>query len=178
MRGKKKKTMRLCIYASLHLIPFVLCYLLFAPAQAIELQGGVAFTVDSAREYVQEGTPYGIEIPGNYYQLREDNIERKVYSYNNNHDIIGITVQYINDPYRTYIYNKNKTLIFTEKYDKPVNIYPHRGYRYNLDGKLILTSLTVSKNEMFRFNPNGKLIAHSINGVIYDENGEIIGNSK
>jgi len=31
---------------------------------------------------------------------------------------------------------------------------------------------------MFRFTPDGELIAHAINGVIYDENGNVIGTAK
>ncbi|MDD3435568.1 MAG: hypothetical protein PHC64_00290 [Candidatus Gastranaerophilales bacterium] len=144
------------------------------PAFSTELEGGVTFNVDSAREYVQEGQKDNIDISGPI-KLETDNIEKIVYSKNTLGEIIGITVQYKGEPDRAYIYDKNKNLIYFEKYDKPVSIYPHRGYRYNLKGQLVLTSLTVSKDEMFRFNPQGKLIVHSINGVIYDENGQIIG---
>lgn len=168
-----------------HLL-FAVCYLLFALiilifvpcSQAIELQGGVKYSVDSARDYIQEGLPDNVNIPEKYYQLQSDNVEKTVYSYNNAHEIIGITVAYINEPAKAYIYNKNGALIYMDKYDKPVNVYPHRGYRYDLDGKLILTSLTVSKNELFRFSPNGSLLVHSVNGVIYDENGNVIGSGK
>ena len=54
----------------------------------------------------------------------------------------------------------------------------YRGYRYDLNGTLILTSLTVSKKELFRFTPEGQLLVHSINGIIYDENGRVIGRAK
>lgn len=154
------------------LLPFT------STAQAMELQGGVKYSVDSARDYIQEGLPDNVNIPEKYYQLQSDNVEKTVYSYNNAHEIIGITVAYINEPAKAYIYNKNGTLIYMDKYDKPVNAYPHRGYRYDLNGKLILTSLTVSKNELFRFSPSGSLLVHSVNGVIYDENGNVIGSGK
>lgn len=147
-------------------------------AYAIELQGGVKYSVDSARDYIQEGLPDNVNIPEKYYQLQSDNVEKIVYSYNNSHEIIGITVAYINEPAKAYIYNKNGTLIYMDKYDKPVNVYPHRGYRYDLNGKLILTSLTVNKNELFRFSPDGMLIAHSVYGIIYDDKGNIIGSGK
>lgn len=142
---------------------------------ATELQGGVSFDTNSARKYLQEGQMDNIEISGPYEFKNDSSVQKLVYSYDNYGQIIGITVQYKNNPNMAYIYGRSNNLIYVDKYDKPVNIYPHRGYRYNLDGKLILTSLTVSKNEQFRFSPEGKLIAHSINGVIYDENGNIIG---
>lgn len=145
---------------------------------AMEIQGGVSFNVNSAREYVQAGQPDGVTIPDNYYQFQANNVDKVVYSKNNEGDIIGITVRYMNEPTKAYIYNRNKNLIYVDKYDKPTDIYPHRGYRYDLDGNLILTSLTVSKNEMFRFSADGHLIAHSINGIIYDEKGNIIGSGK
>lgn len=143
-----------------------------------ELKGGVSFDVNSAREYLQKGQSDSIEISGPYTFKDDNKVQKKVYSYNNNGAVTGITVQYKNEPNKAYIYGKNNNLIYIDKYDKPINIYPHRGYRYNLDGKLILTSLTVSKNELFRFSPEGKLIAHSVNGIIYDENGNVIGSGK
>ena len=144
----------------------------FSFAQPIE--GGVSFTVNSARQYLQEGQTNNIDITGPF-QFEMKNTQKVVYSYNLSHQVIGITVQYVNEPNMAYIYGPNNSLIYVDKYDKSTDIYPHRGYRYDLSGKLNLTSLTVSKNEMFRFSPEGKLIAHSVNGIIYDENGKVIG---
>lgn len=146
-------------------------------AFAKALQGGISFTVDSARGYVHENQVENINITGPY-KFEAKNTGKVVYSYNNSGEVIGITVEYINEPTKAYIYGKNGELIYVDQYDRPVNLYPHRGYRYNLDGKLILSSLTVSKNEMFRFSPDGKLIAHSVNNIIYDENGNVIGKAK
>jgi len=160
-----------------HLL-FTFCLLFFAPyVSATALQGGVSFDVNSARQYVQDGQPNGVDIPDTRYEFQADNIEKIVTSYNNSGEAVGVTVQYINEPTKTYIYKKGH-LAYVEKYDKPINIYPHRGYRYNLDGKLVSTSLSATKNELFRFDSNGKLLVHSINGVIYDENGKVIGNGK
>lgn len=147
------------------------------PIFAMKIEGGVSYTVDSARDYLQQGQENSAQ-PSGHFKFEADSAQKVVYSYNNNNQVIGITVQYINEPKSAYIYNKNGTLIYFEKYDRPVDVYPHRGYRYDMNGNLNLSSLTVSKNEMFRFSPEGKLIAHSINGVIYDESGNIIGHGK
>lgn len=156
----------------------VFSFLFFiAPCISIEIQGGVSYTVDSARDYLQDGQPDNIQISGPY-TLQANNVEKLVYSYNNQKQIVGITVQYKGEENKAYIYNAAQKLIYIDKYDKPINVYPHRGYRYNLEGKLVLTSLSVSKNELFRFDPKGNLLAHSINGIIYDENGEVIGSGK
>ena len=159
--------------------PILILFFIFGGGVfATELQGGVSFNVDSARDYLQEAQTDSIEISGPYNFKNSTKVQKKVYSYNNNGDVIGITVQYKKDSDKAYIYGRDNNLIYVDKYDKSVDIYPHRGYRYNLEGKLILSSLTVSKTEQFRFSPEGKLIAHSINGVIYDENGNVIGTGK
>jgi hypothetical protein len=152
--------------------------IVISPTFAQPIQGGVSFDVNSAREYVQEGQSDSADVSGPMFYENGSNVEKVVYSYNNGGEVIGITVQYINDSQTAYIYGKNKNLIYIDKYDKPVDVYPHRGYRYNLDGKLTLTSLTVSKKEMFRFTPDGALIAHSVKGITYDESGKVIGKSK
>lgn len=156
----------------------LLIFILTANVSFAEMiEGGVKYTVDSARDYVQEGQQNNIEVSGPY-EFSAKNTEKVVYSYNNEHEVIGITVQYINEPTKAYIYGRNRTLIFIDKYDKPTCIYPHRGYRYDMNGQLNLASLTVSKNETFRFSPNGKLIAHTLNGTTYDEDGNVIGTAK
>lgn len=152
--------------------------LIFSPrGWTTELKGGVTYTVDSARSYLESGTPDGVDISDNYYKVQAQNVEKMVTSYNNAGEVVGVTVQYINEPMKAYIYKKGD-LAYVETYDKPVNVYPHRGYRYNLGGELVSSSLTVSKKEMFRFDAKGKLIAHSVNGIIYDEKGNVIGNGK
>lgn len=156
----------------------ILSIFIFTPMYGVELQGGVSFDVNSAREYVQEKQVDNINISGPIIFDKNSETQKVVYSYNNNGDVIGITVQYKGEPKLAYIYNAQNQLIYVDKYDKPIDIYPHRGYRYNLKGELVLTSLTVSKKEMFRFDPKGKLIAYSLNGIIYDEKGKKIGTGK
>lgn len=158
------------------LLLILICFFLANFACAMQLEGGVKFNVDSARSYVLQGQSQTAEIPG-HYRLSLENTERVVYSYNNNGDVIGITVQYVNEPTRGYIYDRHGRLIFMDVYDKPTNQYPHRGYRYKPDGNIFLSTLSVSKEELFRFTPEGELLAHSLNGVIYDENGNKIGTS-
>jgi len=160
------------------LIYLFLCVLSFVPSvSALELEGGVKYNVDSAREYLREAQVDNIQISGPY-KFEAKNAEKVVYSYNNAGDVVGITVQYINEPTKGYIYDKRGNLIYMDKYDKSVNIYPHRGYRYRMDGRLDLTTLSLSKKEQFRFSPSGKLLAHAVNGVIYDESGNVIGSAK
>jgi hypothetical protein len=161
-------------------IIYLFIFILFfsSIATGMELKGEAVFNVDSAREYLKEGQSDNIEINAPKFFADSSNVEKMVSSYDNGGNLIGITVQYKQESNKAYIYDINNRLIYVDRYDKSVNIYPHRGYRYNLEGKLILSSLTVSKDEQFRFSPEGKLIVHSIKNIIYDENGKIIGFGK
>lgn len=145
------------------------------PSFSIELQGGVSFDVKSAREYVKEGQVDNVTISAHTTFTDDKSVKKKVYSYNTAGNVIGITVQYKDASDKAYIYGADGRLKYMDKYDCDVDTYPHRGYRYDLGGNLIITSLTVSKKEQFRFTPQGELVAHAINGIIYDENGNIIG---
>lgn len=144
-------------------------------AFSAELKGGVSFDVKSARNYLLEGQIDNVDISKHPFFQHDDKVERVVYSYNNNGDIIAATVQYKDDHTTAYIYGRDNNLKYIEKYDRPVNLYPHRGYRYNLEGKLTAQSLTVSPTELFRFSPTGKLLIHSVNGIMYDDNGKKYG---
>lgn len=157
------------------LIVFVLSNLaVFADS----ISGGVSYDTNSARKYLQSGQVNEIAQPKKHLAFVDDsNIEKMTYSYLNPDQIMARTVVYKGDTMTAYIYDgTSNKLKYVDKYDKDINIYPHRGYRYNLSGKLVLTSLTIDSNEQFRFTPDGKLLAHSQNGVIYDEKGNIIGN--
>lgn len=162
-------------------IPIVLFFtfcIFHCSAFAATLQGGVAFDVKSARDYVQDGIPDGVRVEQAYVFSNSDAVKKKVCSYNNIGEVIATTVTYKNEPDKAYIYGRSNQLIYVDQYDRNIDEYPHRGYRYDTNGQLTLTSLTVSANEMFRFDPNGKLLAHSVYGVIYDEQGNVIGHRK
>lgn len=161
------------------IIYIILFSLIFANVvSAMELQGGVKFDVKSAREYLQEGEPDNVDISGPSRFTQTASAGKAVYSYDNEGNVTGITVQCKNDPTKAYIYGKDYNLKYINQYDKPTNIYPHRGYRYDLNGKLVLSSLVISPDEQFRFDMDGNLIAHSIKNIIYDEKGNAIGKFK
>lgn|SRR5574344_1083045 len=141
------------------------------------IEGGVVYNTDTAREYVQEGIPRDFTFSGHVY-FDNTNIQKALYTYSTDGSVIGITVVYKGESDVAYIYGRDRRLKYVDKYDRNINLYPHRGYRYDLAGNLILTSLTVSKKELFRFSPSGELIIHSIGGVIYDENGKVLGRAK
>lgn len=157
----------------------IVAILISTTSFATVIEGGLKYNTQTAREYVFNDIPqFKLDANIPYYFKRSTNVEKLIYSYDNYNNIIGITVQYKNELNKAYIYDKDKNLIYIDLYDKNTNLYPHRGYRYNMQGKLILTSLSVNKDEHFRFDYQGNLIAHSVNNIIYDENGNQIGTSK
>lgn len=159
----------------LFVIIFALCNLaVFADS----VSGGVSYNITSARKYLQSGQVNEIAPPKKYLLfVNGSNIEKITYSYITSDQILGRTVVYKDDSTIAYIYDgATDKLKYVDKYDNDINVYPHRGYRYDLKGKLILTSLTLSENEQYRFTPDGKLLAHAANGIIYDASGNIIGN--
>lgn len=144
---------------------------------ADSISGGVNYNAKTARQYVQSNQVNEIApLKRHLVFLNGDNVEKVTFSYINPDLILARTVVYKGENTTAYIYDgTSNKLIYIDKYDKDINVYPHRGYRYNLQGKLVLTSLTIDNNEQYRFSPAGKLIAHSASGVIYDEQGNIIG---
>lgn len=145
---------------------------------ADSISGGVNYTVNSARQYVQSSQVNKIDPLKSHLVFQDQgNVEKITYSYIYEDQKMAKTVVYKGESTTAYIYDGTiNKLMYIDKYDKNINIYPHRGYRYNLEGKLVLTSLTIDNNEQYRFSPGGKLLAHSQNGTIYDEQGNVIGN--
>ncbi|MFA7658768.1 MAG: hypothetical protein WCY19_04985 [Candidatus Gastranaerophilaceae bacterium] len=141
---------------------------------ATELQGGISYTVDSAREYIQQGQVNDIGPQGHLYYDGNSYNADVIYGYNSNNVPIGFDVRFKDDLTISYTYGMDNRLRSIAKYDKPSDTYPHRGYIYNTGGKLIKTTLMVSKNNGFAFTPNGKLITHMVNGIGYLGNTNII----
>lgn len=156
-------------------IILILTLMLALPVFSQELQCGVAYDVNSARSYVQEGQESDIGQQSNLYY---DGVNPKdvdiIYEYNSNGVPISFNVLYKDDLKRDYIYKMDNKLLYVNKYDKDVTIFPHRAYTYTPNGKLVHTSLIVSKGNCFVFLPNGKLLARVVNSVYYLGNTNIV----
>lgn len=153
----------------------IIALMLALPAFSQELQGGVTYDVNSARAYVQEGQEDTIFVGNNFYF---DGVNAKdvdvMYVYNSNGTPNSFNVRYKDDLKRSYCYGMNNKLIDVAKYDKDSTIYPHRVYTYAPDGKLINTSLMISKGNGFVFTPKGKLVVRIVDHTGYLGNTNII----
>lgn len=143
-------------------------------AFADQLQGGVSYNESTAREYIQQGQINDIGPQGHLYYDGNSYNADVIYGYNSNNVPIGFEVRFKDDLTVSYTYGMDNRLKFVTKYDRPSDIFPHRGYEYNTSGKLIKTTLITSKNNGFAFTPKGKLIAHLVNGIGYLGNTNII----
>ena len=76
------------------------------------IQGEVDFDVPAARQYVFDDIPqFKLCTDMPYEFKRSNNVQKMIYSYDNFNRIIGITVQYKNEPDKAYIYDKDKITI-------------------------------------------------------------------
>ena len=73
----------------------------------------------------------------------------------------------------TYYYTPDGTLKNIELYFLNQS-YPLRSAKYNIDGTLDSTTISISKDEQFVFDKNKKLLAHWIGKNCYDEHGQLI----
>ena len=143
-------------------------------AFADELQGGITYDVNSARVYVQDGQVSDIGQQSNLYYSSNGSDADIRYGYKANNVPDGFVVRYKDDLTRAYIYGMDNKLKYVDKYDKSSDIFPHRGYKYAPSGKLVNTSLSISKGNSFVFTPKGKLIARFVDGIGYLGNTNIV----
>lgn len=147
------------------------------------LQGGISYTVDSAR--IEAFTNIQSRININDYKSYFIDPNYVV-----NKNVINKHKVKIRDRYITFFsdktyaiyYKKNKSVQFY--YDKNGKLdfisfsinkkYPIKVLKYDRNGILDSTSLFISNNESFVFDLNKKLIAHWKGNNCYNEKGELV----
>ena len=81
-------------------------------------------------------------------------------------------VQYNDDPLYSWYYSSSGRLMnFTRK---DSDGYPCKITKFKPDGTIINQGYRVSDKESFLFSPNGKLLAHWVGEICYDEYNNII----
>ena len=88
----------------------------------------------------------------------------------------GYVVIYHDNPDYAYYYSTGGYLVaidFDDKYRD--NTYPYKIGKYSpLTGNLISIALYISEDEQYSYSKNGKLKAHWVGHVGYNEKGKII----
>jgi len=155
------------------------------------LTGFVSYTVESAKRIAFDGIekkldkakilPYRVDSNNkeNQYVLKNGLRlkDRTVMSFQMyNEKINGYVVIYHDSPEYAYYYTSGGYLVAIDLDDKfKENIFPYKIGKYSpLTGNLISVALYVSDDEQYAYTKNGKLKAHWVGSIGYNEKGKII----
>lgn len=155
----------------------------FSTSDAITLQAGISYTIDTARKVAFDDVPLKINIQDYNDKLIDKNHLKNILSIKKNK-------LRFNDRYLTYFGSAGYSVCYKTSlnigyyYDNNGNLnlieidykddYPKKSARYLVNGYLDSLSLTITKNESYIFDSNKKLIAHWIGNNCYNEKGELI----
>lgn len=164
-------------------------------AEDTVLQGSVQYTVESARKLAFDGLdlkldkkliePYLLdnnnkenrEAVKNGVQIKGRSIMSFVMAKGR---VKGYAIVYEDNPEYVYYYSNGGYLVAVDldkKYNQ--NAYPYKIGKYNaLTGNLISIGLFVSDDEQYVYSKNGKLKAHWVGDIGYNEKGRPIASRK
>ena len=178
-------------------ILFLLLLFSILPAYSSEtiLQGGVVYTVESARKLAFEGLELKLDKQIiKPYLYDENNTEnRKAIKENiqpKNRYVMGFetakglvkgyVVVYDDRPQYAYYYSTSGYLVAIDVDNKQQEgKYPYKIGKYSaLSGKLVSIALYISEDEQYAYTKDGKLKAHWIGDTAYNEKGKPIATRK
>ena len=166
----------------------LIIFLLTVPAMSKTLTGGVVYTVETAREAAFDGIEYEISMepfkkylqdPGFISAAKKEGGRPKVSKR-------GRRITYFSDGEYGVVYDKNTDLGYQYNQQgqliyieiKSGNQYPYIKKKYKSNGVLAGVIYVVKAHESFVYKMDGKLAAHWIGNVRYDEQGNIAGKRK
>lgn len=155
------------------------------------LQGSVSYTVDSARELAFEGLDMKLDKELLKPYLEDENNKENRLAIKNGTQIEGRTIMsfvmakglikgyalvYDDKPEYVYYYSNGGYLIAVDanqKYNE--DVYPYKVGKYSaVTGNLVSIGFYVSDDEQYVYSKNGKLKAHWVGNIGYNENGRPI----
>ena len=158
-------------------------FIFMLPCQSTVITGEVKYDYELAREETLKKplTPVSFEFIRLHLidKNREENLEniklgitqtqnRKLATFSDG----GYGVEYFDDPEFAWFYDFGGRLTsFTQKDSL---IYPCRTTRYKPDGSVANVGLKISDRESFIYNTDGKLIAHWLGEVCFDEMNNVV----
>ena len=166
-----------------NLVLFLVLFIILPVNAQTLLTGEVTYDVNSAREELLNTSPKKLNPHMVAKHLTDsENRENLGYALQGNVELQDRTlaffsdgtyaVMYDRDKYHVWYYSHEGKLIYAEEKDGIE--YPYKSYKYTTMGELVNMGLRVSKEETFIYSPNGRLIAHWLQGNAYDEDGNII----
>ena len=173
-------------------------FLTIQPSGALTLEGGVTYTVETARAAAFDGvetkidmSPYKEYLKDLYTLTNQSCIERGIYyldaSYGEPRRLGGFytfgilttyAIVYKREPYHTYYYSRDGTLLRIDIITKKTQKYPIKEAAYTPTGELKAVIFHVSDQEGYSFDRDGKFLGHWIGDYRYTEKGRKIPWSK
>ena len=160
-----------------------LIILTMSPVFGLTLEGGVTYTVESARKEAFSGVKYKIPVSSFKKYMQDPNFEEnKAAIAAGKVDLGDRWIERYSDDGYGVIYKKNILhSYFYDKYGKLENIevrsslkYPTKTYLYSTKGTLENVVFVVSIDEAFIYKMDGKLDSHWIGDDCFDENGNFV----
>ena len=162
----------------------ILIFLFFSPvAYGLTLEGGVSYTVESARKEAFDGVKYKIPVSSFKEHLKDPNFaenkaalaagvqdlgDRKICLFSDG----TYGVFYINNMYNVYFYDKYGRL---DSMDIRSSLtFPVKTYKYTPKGILENVVFDISLKETFIYKLNGELEGHWVDDNCYDEKGNLV----
>ena len=162
-------------------------FLTIQPSGALTLEGGVTYTVETARAAAFDGvatkidmSPYKEYLKDPYPLTNQSYIKRGIYHLNARYGepriltgfyffkkLIGYSVHYDKNP-NIYYYHSSGELFKIDITPENKN-YPFRSLSYDDKGYLISVNFRVSDQEAYVYDSNKKLISHWIGDYRYTE---------
>ena len=153
------------------------------------LTGSVVYTLETAKEEAFQGLD--LKVDKNIfkdYLIDVNNKEnrnvlasgvsidgREIMSFQTTKGLVrGYTVVYDKEPHYVYYYSTSGYLVGFD-INNNSNNFPYKVGKYHpITGNLISVALYISETEQYVYNKNGKLKAHWVDEIAYNEKGKII----
>ena len=153
-------------------------------AQSVTLSGGVSYTVNEARQIAFDGVPKKIDMSKYKEYFVDKNFEKNMKLLNEGKTRYrGRILAFFSNQTYSVCYTKNRRIAY---YYSKIGLlefidityketFPQKSVTYDINGNIDSVVLSVSVDEQFIFDTNGKLGVHWIGKNGYDENGIVFG---
>lgn len=166
-------------------------FLTIQPSSALTLEGGVTYTVETARAAAFDNIDYQIaedeysQYLTNFYNLSDMQdmkngifrvgvgtfSPRRLVPFFQRNRITLYGVQYDSNPNKKFYYTPNGKLFKFDIHDNKGK-YPYKALSYDNKGRLVSSHLVISNSESYLFDNNKKLVGHWIGNQFYNAKGK------
>ena len=160
-----------------------LIILTISPVFGLTLEGGVTYTVESARKEAFSGVKYKIPVSSFKKYMQDPNFEEnKAAIAAGKADLGDRCISYFSDGTYSIIYSRNKYRVYTYSPNgklEEISIrtslnLPMKAYKYDISGELVGVEFYVSKREIYIYDVNGNCVSYWDGSNCYNQDGKII----